>query len=104
MVNSDTEEYEDYCRRVEEEVYRDFLSSDCVATRISYTFFVSKSKGWRNGKRLLRRNWKEIHLIQYCGWWWFWERFPFDVYATEVIGPFADGEMLRQRIIDLWGY
>lgn len=75
-----------------------------VVRNITYHRFVSKSKGWRNGKQRRRRCWKEVHLVRYRGGFQSWHLFPFDEYATEIIGQHADAEMLREAIIERWGY
>jgi len=86
------------------EVELEYLRNDCVYNAITYVRFVSKSKGIRNGKRRLRRHYKEVHLVKYRIGFHLWHRFTFDVYATEIIGQFADAEMLKERIINLWGF
>lgn len=96
--------YESWCMQAETQAYQEFLACDPVAAKIRYVRFVSKSKGRRNGKQRLRRNWREIHLVKYTDGYHLWHNFQFDVYATEIIGQHANAEMLRQRIIDLWGY
>lgn len=93
-----------YCQQVEAEVMAECLANDLVATSIHYVRFVSKSKGWRNGKRRMRRHSQEIHLVKYNDGWHDWHNFQFDVYATEIIGQHADAEMLKEWIIQLWGY
>lgn len=75
-----------------------------MACYVTYHRFVSRSKGRRNGKRRIQRCWKEVHLVRYRDGFHLWHRFPFDVYASEIIGGFADAEMLKERIIELWGY
>lgn len=40
---------------------------DDVQIEIVYHRFVSRSKGWRNGKKRNRREEKEIRLIKYGG-------------------------------------
>lgn len=86
------------------EAKAEYLTDDRVANNITYRYFVSKSKGRRNGKKRIRRIWKEVHLVKYIGGFYQWHRFPFDIYATEIIGQHAVGEVLKERIIDLWGY
>jgi len=75
-----------------------------VVQKITYHRFVSKSKGRRNGKKRVRRYWKEVHLVRYQGGFQSWHLFPFDEYATEIIGQHADDEILREAIIERWGY
>ena len=94
----------EYYQDVEAEVQNELLSDNCVAQSIKYRRFVSRSKGWRNGRRRIRRHYKEVHLVRYNDGFHLWHRFPFDVSATEIIGAYADGEMLKDRIIELWGY
>lgn len=94
----------DYEKKVMAEVEAEFLANDPVTTKITYHRFVSKSKGRRNGKQRKRRTWKEVHLVQYMGGFQSWHLFPFDEFATEIIGQHADEDMLKQRIINLWGF
>ena len=77
-----------------------------VEGAITYRRFVSRSKGRRkDGSKILRRNWKEVHLVQNRGGrFYLWHRFPFDVYATEILGQRHDGESLKEEIIRVWGY
>jgi len=97
--------YLDYCSMVEAEVKREVAGADAVVFKgIKYRRFVSRTKGRRNGKQRLRRNWKETHLVKYSNGFHLWCNFPFDIYATEILGEAFDGEDLKQRIIDLWGY
>jgi hypothetical protein len=103
------EEVQEYQKRVLEEVEAEVLANDNVANEITYHRFVSKSKGIRNGKRRYRKHWKEIHLVKhntgkYKRGFHQWHNFPFDFHATEIIGPHADGEMLKDEIIRLWEY
>lgn len=87
-------------RESEEEV----KAQDPVVQSIKYRRFLSYSKGWRNGKRRIRKHCKEIHLVRYTDGFHQWHRFPFDVYATEILGQNADGETLKEHIERLWGY
>ncbi len=80
------------------------LNNDPVARNITYRSFCSRSKGWRNGKQRVRKHWKDVQLVRYRGGYSQWHRFPFDEYATEIIGQHADGELLKERIIEHWGY
>lgn len=57
----------EYEEQVKQEYMREYLCDDRVAQNITYHRFVSKSKGIRNGKRRIRRRWKEIHLVRYRG-------------------------------------
>lgn len=86
------------------DVERECRETDPVFNAITYRRFVSKSKGRRNGRQRLRRNWREVHLVKYGAGFQGWHRFPFDVCATEILGPHADAEMLKERIEELWGY
>lgn len=96
---------EDWQEQEQSEVLKEYLHNDVVAQNITYHHrFVSKSKGWRKGKKRIRRHWKEVHLLRYNDGFHLWHRFRFDVYATEIIGPFANSEMLKERVIELWGY
>lgn len=82
----------------------EYLAADPVRQSIKYRRFVSYSKGWRNGKQRIRKHFKEVHLVKYRGGYSLWHRFPFDVSATEILGPRADGEDLKYHIERLWGY
>jgi hypothetical protein len=89
----------------DEELRKELIAANPVVECIKYRRFVSKSKGRRNGRKRLRKNWKEIHLVRFMqGEYHQWHRFPFDVYATEILGQKADGEELKKRIEELWGY
>ncbi|KKN45084.1 hypothetical protein LCGC14_0686660 [marine sediment metagenome] len=103
MVGPVSRTIEDYEAAVEAEVKAELDRTDIVYQEIQYTRFLSRSKGWRNGKRQLRKG-KEVHLVGRKGIFRSWHLFPFDVIATEIIGQHADGEMLKERIIELWGY
>lgn len=104
IQTGDLEAYREWQKAIEAEALKEALSDDCVYRSITYKRFVSKSKGIRNGKQRIRRNWKDVHLVEYNSGYHYWHNFPFDEYATEIIGQFADGEMLKDRIIELWGY
>jgi len=100
-----TVDYVDYCREVEEAVKRELMAADAVIVKgVKYVRYVSRSKGRRNGKKILRKNWREVHLVKYGRRFLSWHKFPFDIYATEILGQAFDGEDLKQSIIDLWGY
>jgi hypothetical protein len=97
----------EYEAAIEYEVRQELADNDPVVSTITYRRFVSKSKGRRNGKKRVRRNWKEVHLVQYRGGghnFTQWHLFTFDVYATEILGAHSDAEMLKDRIIERWGY
>ncbi len=101
MISQAQTEYE---AQIEREVMQEVLGNDPVARTIKYRYFTSRSKGWRNGKRRLRRNWKEIRLVKYSTRGFTqWHKFPFDVYATEIMGEWADGELLKERIKEIGG-
>ena len=94
---------EDYHAQVEAQAKAEVEQVDNVFNEISYKRFLSRSKGWRNGRRRLRKG-KEVHLVGKSGFYHLWHNFQFDVHATEIIGEHADGEMLKERIIELWGF
>lgn len=94
----------EYQHQMEVEAKAEYLANNPVARNIVYRSFTSKSKGIRNGKKRIRRRWKEVHLVKYSNGFHLWEKFPFDVYASEIIGKHADGEQLKEAIIELWGY
>ena len=95
-----------------------YLAQNPVYQSINYRRFVSYSKGRRNGKRRMRKHWKEVRLVGTKkgishgrisgGGYRQWHRFPFDIYAGEIWGsmvkPDEAEEMLKQEIIRIWGY
>ena len=84
-----------------EEARSEALESDPVARNISHHHFVSRSKGWRNGKQRVRRHWKEVDLVKYRGGGFtLWHRCPFDDWATEI--GCEDGEELKRAITRGW--
>ena len=89
----------DYELEVINEMEQECLQSDPVYRAITYVGFVSKSKG--RGRK--RRNWKEIKLLKYNGNFHLWHNFPFDVYASEILGYNAYAVDLQNRITDIWG-
>jgi hypothetical protein len=93
-------------------------SENPVAKKVKAKRFVSRSKGWRNGKQRIRREEKDVILVKYGDRpYRFWDggdsnmngRIPFDDIATEVYGSgFCNGgcdrhsdDHLRQDILDL---
>ncbi len=94
----------EYQERVKAEAMAEYLADDRVAQNITYRRFVSRSKGRRKGKQRIRRNLKEIHLVKYHDGYHLWHRFPFDECATEILDEWADGELLKQKIEELWGF
>lgn len=95
------DEYEEWCREQEAEALADLQANDPVHRDIRYHYFVSKSKGRRNGKQRRRRNWKEVELISYRGGSFHqWNRFPFDVYATECLGQEVSADDACQEFMD----
>lgn len=86
-------------------IIQELVESSPVIQAITYHRFVSRSKGWRNGKRRIRKHWKEIRLIKYARGFTQWHRFPFDEYATEILGEKigAEFESLQNEIIREWG-
>ena len=59
---------------------------DPVKRNFKYSAFTSKSKGIRNGKRRIRKRWKDVELVAYQGTGFhLWHRFPFDETATEAL-------------------
>ena len=73
---------------------------------ISFRKFVSRSKGRRkDGSKRYRKRVKEVFLVSNRdGSYFSCHKFPFDVYATEILGPKSDGEDLKSEIIRVWGY
>lgn len=86
------------------DINREALYFNPVARNITYHRFVSKSKGIRNGKKRVRQRWKEIRLIKYRIGFHQWHNFKFDEYCTEILGPKAETEDLKEEIIKLWGW
>ncbi len=65
----DEAEIAEYYKQVEDEVNQEAQANDPVIRNVGYRYFTSKSKGIRNGKRRIRRHWKEVELIRYqTGW------------------------------------
>lgn len=96
------EEQAEYEAQIEAEVKAECRGEDRVAQLVVFHPFVSKSKGIRNGKRRTRKHWKEVYLVNYRNTGFrSWGRFPFDEAATEIIGQYADGELLKERILEL---
>lgn len=73
------QEYQD---QVEAEVEAEVQANDPICQRFEYIYFVSKSKG--RGRK--RKHWEEIELItdRYSRVTRSWDKFPFDVYASEA--------------------
>ena len=85
------------------EVHAETLKENPVARSLTVHTFVSRSKGLRNGKRRLRKHLKETYLKSiYKTGFQSWRRFPFDVYATEIINQQADRETLKEQILELY--
>jgi hypothetical protein len=97
--------------------YEEYLSEGCGASPVPQNCkakrFISRSKGWRNGKRRIRKQEKDIILLQYGKGWKYWDggdhnhngNIPFDQWATEIYGlPFCEAlpchpdDYLRQDI------
>lgn len=76
----------EYQQSVLEDIRRESREEDRVNRLITYRRFVSKSKGWRNGKRRLRKRWQEVHLVKYQARFHTWDKFPFDDCASEILG------------------
>lgn len=98
-------------RILERQLHREWQESeDSVYRAIRAVRFVSKSKGIRNGKRRIRKQWKEVYLLRYlndnCHGYRQWHRFPFDEYATEILGNQGGEyphEALMNRVQELYG-
>jgi len=88
------------------EIEEELKSAEPIRQMIKYRRFISYSKGWRNGKKRMRKHWKEIHLIKNIlgGRFHQWHNYSFDTYAKEILGQHAEPEDLMERIIKLWGY
>ena len=97
--------------------YEEYLSEGCGASPVPQKCkakrFTSRSKGLRNGKRRIRKQEKDIILLQYGKGWKYWDgsdhnhngNIPFDQMATEIYGlPFCEAlpvhpeDYLRQDI------
>lgn len=82
------EDYESYLRSVEKECLYDFYRNCRIHSLIRVRSFVSTSKG--KGRK---RPTTEVRLISYRGSrFMLWHKFPFDKYATEVMGDIPDAE------------
>ena len=98
MPSDETEEYtEDQLAQLYEaaadEVETARLESP-VTAQVTHATFLSKSKGWRNGKRRLRRG-VEVDLITYAGRTHSAHKFPYDKYASEIYEHRSEGEAER---------
>lgn len=86
------------CQRWQEEELKvglhEYRSSDVIVRAIKYAAFASKSKGIRNGKRRLRKHWKEVELVKYRSGWHLSKNFPWDIVAQEVLHPIYDKDGL----------
>ncbi len=92
------EQWDEYCKAIESSVQEELEGSDPVRKSIRLHSFVSRSKGWRNGKRRLRARWKEIDLLSYRhGPFHTWQHFPFDVYSTEVLGDIPASDRIPRE-------
>jgi hypothetical protein len=90
-----------YYKNLEREVKDEFVKNDKVHQVITRVCFVSKSKGIRNGKRRLRKHWKEVELLKYLdGRFTQTHKFKFDVYATEIIGDIENAEEILRKEIE----
>ena len=100
MYGNHDEETTEYYKNLENDGMAEFIENDKVHQVITRHCFVSRSKGIRNGKRRLRKHWKEIELLKYLdGKFTQAHRFKFDVYATEIIRQREDAEtILRSEI------
>lgn len=94
--------YEDYCAEVEAEATAEFLANDPVHQNFRYHEFVSRSKGWRNGKQRLRCPPKEVCLLSYRDRGFHQaHRFPFDVDATETFGSSVKPDEAEEKLREL---
>jgi len=84
---------------------QEWLATDSgIHQQFVFVAFVSKSKGWRNGKRRIRKHWKEVELVKYRdGRFRLSHLFPWDVVAPEALGlQFVDNpEEVEQALRDL---
>src|SRR3972149_5175022 len=82
------EEEEDWERLCLEQARREARETSPVHGRFRRAHFVSRSKGWRNGKQRLRRNWVEVELVQDMAEtsrrWRSWNLVAFDDKGSEV--------------------
>lgn len=81
---------------LEQEVQSEYKLNDPVYRSITKKQFISRSKG----RNRTRKHPKEITLLRYHeGLFFSYHRFPFDIYATEIIGQTTEAEtILRNRI------
>lgn len=87
----------DYYAQVEAEVEAETHTSDPICSRYRYITFVSKSKG--RGRK--RRHWEEIELVHdtYAHIITSWHKYPFDVYATEVL-PYLPKDQVDKILME----
>lgn len=85
---------EEYYHEVDEEIRREVALEDRVRRMVRYNHFESRSKG--RGRK--RRRVTEVRLVSYAnGAFHMWHKFPFDEYATEILG---DVENAEEKLID----
>lgn len=86
-----------YYHQLEIDVFNEYKDNDPVYKSITKIQFLSSSKG-RNRKRKLPH---EVTLIRYHSGKFFSEdKFPYDIYATEIIGQRPDAETLLRNAIE----
>jgi hypothetical protein len=82
------------------ELEKEIEYCDPVKRNYKYRAFTSKSKGIRNGKRRIRRCWKDVELVSYRdSGFHLWDRFPFDETATETL-PSWEPWRAQEHIMD----
>lgn len=94
------EEYQLYCRAVEEECHVETWRQDLVRLRFQRVYFVSRSKG----RGRLRKHWEEVVLIcDKLGWpggrWYSEKTFPWDIKANGEVLPEIASELREKELV-----
>lgn len=76
------------------DVYTELMASDPVVGNVGYRSFVSRSKGWRNGRRRIRKRLKQVELIRYMDGWHYPQHSKLDEVATEIRCHMGDDDLL----------
>lgn len=105
LLNARIQKIEDELKELYgDDAVQELVKEDPVRNEITYHRLVSRSKGIRNGKRRYRKFIKVVRLLKRTHGYKFtqWHHFQFDQEATEI--GVKDGEDLKERIDDIWGY
>jgi hypothetical protein len=92
----DLEEQYQYEQSIIKQMQKETQQCDPVFERFKYISFFSRSKG--RGRK--RKVWEDVELISIsAGHFQSFNKFPFDVYATEIFPNHENPtELLRERI------